>query len=350
MAKNTKNTIRLGLFIILSTLIFIAGIYLIGNKQNLWGSTIRLHTVFANVNGLKPGNNVRYSGIDVGTVSDIIILTDSSLLVEMVINAKVQPFIKQDATASIGSDGLVGNMLVNITPGRNDAAPIQDGNRIQSYSRIEPDDILNTLGNTNENIALIANDLLAITQKINEGEGVIPLLLNDKKVAENFALAIANIKKSTVDLVTATTQINQTIDEVKHGEGLISSLLNDTTVFSKMNKFSNELAGLQFEKVDSLLYDLEESGNSIKNFSRDLNQFMEEIERGKGPLKTLIHDENASQDILLILENLNSSSDLLNENLMAMRKNFLFKKYFRKKDKEARKEKRDSLKNMNLPK
>ena len=66
----TSNTqkFNLGIFVLLSTIILITALYFIGNRQNLFGKTFRISAVFNNVNGLQLGNNVRYSGINVGTV------------------------------------------------------------------------------------------------------------------------------------------------------------------------------------------------------------------------------------------------------------------------------------------
>ena len=65
MKKNTNYTWKLGMFVILGLVIFIITIYFIGSNKNLFGSTFRLKAHFKNVSGLKEGNNVRFSGINV---------------------------------------------------------------------------------------------------------------------------------------------------------------------------------------------------------------------------------------------------------------------------------------------
>ena len=73
MAKKTKDYIKLGLFVILSLALFTIAVYYIGNRQNLFGENFRISSVFQNVNGLQKGNSVRYAGINVGIVNDLII-------------------------------------------------------------------------------------------------------------------------------------------------------------------------------------------------------------------------------------------------------------------------------------
>ena len=71
MEKSASQKIQLGIFVIIGTLVFLAAIYFVGNKQNMFGNTSTLKAVFVNVNGLQAGNNVRYAGIDIGTVKEI---------------------------------------------------------------------------------------------------------------------------------------------------------------------------------------------------------------------------------------------------------------------------------------
>ena len=99
MAQETSKNIRVGAFVLIGTALLIFSLYLIGAKQNLFGSTFELKSQFKNVNGLMPGNNVRFTGIDVGTVKSVEIINDSTVNVTMVIEDKVQAFIKKNATA-----------------------------------------------------------------------------------------------------------------------------------------------------------------------------------------------------------------------------------------------------------
>src|SRR6478736_5095986 len=118
MEKTTSQKIRLGIFVIIGLALFIVTVYFIGQKQKLFGGTNDLYTVFNNVNGLELGNNVRYSGVNVGTVSEIIMINDTTIKVTMMIDDAIFHHIKKNAIATIKSDGLVGNMIINIVPGK----------------------------------------------------------------------------------------------------------------------------------------------------------------------------------------------------------------------------------------
>ena len=81
MKKNTSNRIRLGIFVSLGIVLFILGVYFIGERQQLFRSTFRLSCVFKDVAGLQSGGNVRFSGITVGTVDNISIVSDTTVKV-----------------------------------------------------------------------------------------------------------------------------------------------------------------------------------------------------------------------------------------------------------------------------
>ena len=88
MNKENSNRIRLGIFVISGLVLLIVGLYFIGSNKNLFGSTLKLETSFREISGLQTGNNVRYSGINVGTINKIEIINDTTIRVEMVIDEK----------------------------------------------------------------------------------------------------------------------------------------------------------------------------------------------------------------------------------------------------------------------
>ena len=98
MEKTASQKIRLGLFVIIGLLIFILAVYFIGDKQKMFGKTNHLSAVFNNVSGLQLGNNVRYSGINVGTVRAIEMINDTTIKVDMIIDKTIFKHIKKNTT------------------------------------------------------------------------------------------------------------------------------------------------------------------------------------------------------------------------------------------------------------
>jgi len=197
MQKQSINKIKLGIFVAIGIALFLAGIYYIGETKKLFSTTFRISAMFKDVNGLQVGNNVRFAGINVGTIEAIEIITDSTVKVDMILDVKTQKFIKKDAKAIIGSDGLMGNKIMNVSPGTTAFAMVENNNMIGTTIPISLDDMLLKLKNTTDNAALITDDLAAIMGNIRSGKGTIGKLFMDTVFADNLDKTIVNVKQGT---------------------------------------------------------------------------------------------------------------------------------------------------------
>jgi phospholipid/cholesterol/gamma-HCH transport system substrate-binding protein len=200
MKKDTSFKIKLGIFISLGIALFIVGIYFIGEKQQLFRSTFHLSGVFRDVAGLQAGNNVRLSGINVGTVEYISIVSDTSVRVEILIDESTRKFIKKDAIASIGSEGLMGNKIIIINPGTGGKTEIENNDIVQTIQPINMDDILISLKSSIDNTTVITSNLSKITGNVQSGKGTLGRLLTDKSLGQTFDSTFTNLKESTAGL------------------------------------------------------------------------------------------------------------------------------------------------------
>ena len=197
MQKQSINKIKLGIFVTIGVSLLLAGVYFIGETKKLFSSTFRVSAVFKDVNGLQVGNNVRFAGINVGTIEGIEIITDTNVKVDMIVDVNTQEFIKKDAKAIIGSDGLMGNKIMNITPGNNGTAHIENNDVIGTSIPVSFDDMLLKLKTTVDNASSITGDLGAVIRNIRRGKGTIGKLLMDSVFAENLDKTIVNVKQGT---------------------------------------------------------------------------------------------------------------------------------------------------------
>jgi phospholipid/cholesterol/gamma-HCH transport system substrate-binding protein len=200
MKKDTGFKIKLGIFISLGIALFIVGIYFIGEKQQLFRSTFHLSGVFRDVAGLQAGNNVRLSGINVGTVENISIVSDTSVRVEILVDENTRKFIKKDAIASIGSEGLMGNKIIIINPGTGGKKEIENNDIVQTIQPINMDDILISLKSSIDNTTVITSNLSKITDNVQSGKGTLGRLLTDKSLGKTFDSTFVNLKESTAGL------------------------------------------------------------------------------------------------------------------------------------------------------
>ena len=195
-----KFKIRLGLFIAGGLTLFIFAIFIIGKQKNLFNPVYKLSSTFYNVSGLQVGNNVRFSGINVGTVDDIRIINDSTVRVDMLIKKEVKKFIKSDCEVAIGSEGLIGDRLLIITQGSNDAPSAKEGQQLASAEPVEIDAIMASLQVTAVNAAIISDQLAEIMVNVNSGQGTIGRLIQDTTIANDLSQTMVNIKKSSKGL------------------------------------------------------------------------------------------------------------------------------------------------------
>lgn len=195
MKKDNGHKIKLGIFVSVGLFLLIAGIYFIGDKQQLFNKTFQISGIFKDVNGLQVGNNVRFSGINVGVIESIEIVSDTSVKVNFSIDEATRKFIKKDAKITIGSDGLMGNKVAIIIPGTIGKKQIEQNDIIVTTIPVSVDDILTNLEATTNNTAYITEDLSVIMTNIREGKGTIGKLFMDTVFAETIDQAIVNIKQ-----------------------------------------------------------------------------------------------------------------------------------------------------------
>lgn len=321
MEKTASQKTRLGLFVISGLLIFILAIYFIGDKQKMFGKTNPLEAVFNNVNGLQLGNSVRYSGISVGTVREIQMINDTTIRINMNIDKAIFSYIKKDAVATISSDGLVGNMIINIIPGKGNEASVEPGDEIQTLNRVRTEDMLNTLNVTNKNAAKLTDNLLKITNEIIKGKGTLGSLLNDTILSKDLGETMRYLKLTTKSASETVTKIDKIISSLDNKNNILG-VIKDTAVANNLkNTISN----------------LEKSTTKINKVVTNLNATILNIKDGKGAVNYLANDPKLVQKIDSTMNNLNAASIKLNEDLEAMKHNFLLRGYFKKQEKEKAK-------------
>lgn len=321
MNSETNNRIKLGIFVTTGILLLVTGLYFIGNQQNMFSSTIHIYTNFQNISGLRAGNNVRFSGIDIGTVKNIEIKSAVEIRVEMIIDENLKEFININSIASLGTDGLMGNRLVNIEPGNG--RPIEDGDEIRSKEIISTDQMMLTLDQTNKNISTVSEDLVKITGNINKGRGTLYSILMDTTLADELHQTLENINTISQNLQTFSNDLLTLSSNVKQGHGVLGGLTNDSSETSKL--FNNSLKNIEIVS------------NQFSEFSRKLNLTLDSIRISKGTVSVLLYDTLVAKQLQNSMANIDTSAEKLNLYMKALRENSLFRKYFKNEDKKANK-------------
>lgn len=310
--------------VITGTLLFTVAVYLIGQKQDMFSNTFNLRVVFNNVSGLQPGNNVRFSGINVGSVLGVNIQNDSTIEVVLRVKEEVRKFIKQDALVTIGTDGLMGNMIININPGKGNVPIVEDNDLLQSYTRVKTDDILKTLNMTNENAAMLTRSLLDVVENIQHGKGTLSYLVYDTMLRINLFQSVENLQKATQKTNLLLANLQDMAGDIESGKGLAGYLLRDTLT-------SNRLINTMTE--------LQQASANIQQSTDSLKLFMQRLNSEKGTFHAVMTDTTMARDLKETISNLNKGTAKFDENMEALKGSFLTRKYFEEQEKAKAKEK-----------
>ncbi|WP_236976263.1 MlaD family protein [Membranihabitans maritimus] len=315
MIKENIQNIWLGIFIVTGTFLLIASMYFIGARQNMFGSNFQLNAVFQNVNGLHKGNNVRYNGIEIGTVKDIIIVNDTSIEVQMTITEDIQQFLKKDAVASIGTDGLMGNKLINISPGTESTSSIKNNDYLPTRKIFSMDNALEKLEQTNSNLLMITTELTRGIAKIGNKESIINTLLTDTVLAIQFEQTISNLKEASVHSRKISSDLEYKLRMINNSEGSLLALLSDSTMGAGILNIIDEI------KIASA---------NTKNISSDLDSLLTDFNLNEQFSNLISADPNLKNDIESSLKNIREGTESFNQIMDAIKESFLFRKHFKK--------------------
>lgn len=324
--KQTSNNLKLGAFVLAGFAFLVLLLFMLGKNQNLFGNTYVLKASFYDVQGLLTGHNVRYSGIQVGTVKKIEIENDTLINVTMNIEKKMLHIIKKNALVSIGSEGLVGNKVVNINPVMAQSMLAKEGDVLLSKRAFDTDDMLQTLSKTNDDIALITSGLKETVERINKNNALW-ILLEDQSLPANIKTSVENIRLATTKANHTVNDLSLIIEDVKKGKGSVGSLLKDTMYAKNLNDAIVNIKSAS-SKVDSITIQINDLVAEVKN----------DIDNGKGPIGALLNNPSMVNKLDASLENIQKGTDGFNQLMDALKSNFLFRGYFRKLEKRKAEE------------
>src|ERR1700719_2771771 len=215
---------RLGAFIIATLTILAVGIFIIGSKQYLFTSTYRLKAQFATVVGLDEGAEVRVGGVHSGSVRGIELpnVPSGKITVLMDLQRSTHDIIKQDSVAAIETEGLLGNEYVSISFGSARSANVKDDDMIASQPPLviadlmkKADGILDTSQQALDNVTVVTANLSSISGKINQGQGTVGALVNDKKIYTQMDQTTAGLRDTVNHAQAGVAAFQENMEAMK---------------------------------------------------------------------------------------------------------------------------------------
>ena len=310
-----KRAVLVGFFVFLGLIFLGGGIIMVGNLRETFKNKMEVISHFDEVNGLKKGNNIWFSGVKIGIVNSLSFYGKSQVEVSMKIAKNIQHYIRKDAKVKISSDGLIGNKILVIYGGTEEAGEVQSGDILAVEKTFSSEDMINTLQENNKNAQEITNEIKIITSKLASGEGTIGKMLNDNSIYVNLNAAAESLKNASV-----------------RAQQLINSLATFSAGLNKKGTLAYEMTNdtVVFKNVRASVKELQQIGDTAALFVTNLKKASSNPNTTLG---VMLHDEVSGSQLKETIKNLESSSKKLDEDLEAAQHNFLLKGYFKKKAK-----------------
>lgn len=321
MNTDSTNNLKLGTFVFLGFILLVIALFYIANRNSFTGSNIKLKARFSNINGLQEGNNVLFSGINAGTVKSIKLLNSKTIEVTMVIKKNIANQIPIKSKITIGTDGLMGNKLLNINPSEAIGAMVKDGDYLIVEKTADIDQVLTSLLYSTQNIKVVSKALKNVSLRVEQSEAL--RLIEKKELSENLQQSISNIRMTTQNTQKMTLTLQKIIADIHSGKGAAGLLLSNEA-------FSSDLQ-TTIKNLQQASEAVNETSVELKMTAASLNT---DLKQGKGPLPVLLRDSILSQKINASLENIEKGTYNFNLNMEALKHNFLVRGYFKKQEKQ----------------
>jgi phospholipid/cholesterol/gamma-HCH transport system substrate-binding protein len=328
--EKNKRTVIVGLFVTIGLLILLVGIFTLGGQQKTFAPSITVQAVFDNVNGLQKGDNVWFSGVKVGIVKSIEFNGNALIRVSMHIERKAQEFIRKDAKAKVGAEGFIGNKLVVIYGGSPEAGAIEGGEHLQVEKTLSTEDMMATLQKNNENLVAITTDFKTVSNRLANGEGTAGALLTDATLYKSLASTASNLQVAARNSQLLSSRIAEYTAQLEKPGSLANGLVHDTVIMSNLQ---------------AAVRQINDAANAANAFTANLKTVSDNLHTSDNTLGLLLNDQKTAENMKNIIENLNSGSQKLDEDLEALQHNFLFRGYFKKKARQEEKARKEAEKN-----
>jgi phospholipid/cholesterol/gamma-HCH transport system substrate-binding protein len=224
---------KIGLFILIAVIGMAAGITFIGVQQDVFTPKTRIYFVADSGRDIADGQAVKLSGFRIGKVRKLSLDDIARVKVELSINKKYMKWIKSDSRARLTKEGLIGESIIEITPGSIKAKQVNEDGVVEFEREKGLTEMAEELKNEIKP-ALI--DLKQIVRYVNDPRS-------------DFRKTLSNLERVTEDLSTTREYLDSLLQNTEHN--LLSAIQNtDRNLTSSVNKL-NSLLDSTKQTVDS---------------------------------------------------------------------------------------------------
>ncbi|HKN60759.1 MAG TPA: MlaD family protein [Candidatus Acidoferrales bacterium] len=315
--KLSWSELRVGLFVLVALIIVAVGIFYVTGGKGFWVTKYRLITYLPEVESLQTGAPVSLDGLEVGNVESIHLTPQPpdkrhNMTVVMRISRAYHDQIRSDSTASLVTEGLLGNRYVDITRGST-GPEIPSGGVVQGGEVPEIKDVVERGYDVVQNLGVLSNQIGDIVAKVNKGEGSIGKVVNDPSLYNH--------------LNGSASKLEAMITSIQEGNGSAGKLIASDELYNKANsavgKIDDALGAVRDQKgtLGKLVYDPAVADN-VKGIAEKGNALLEDVRAGKGSLGKLATDDAAYNNLRDASANVRDATAKLNANQGTLGKMF----------------------------
>jgi phospholipid/cholesterol/gamma-HCH transport system substrate-binding protein len=151
--------------------------------------------------------------------------------------------------------------------------------------------------------------------------------LSDSTLSVKLRKTAGNLEHATGNAETMTRDIRDMVADVKAGKGNAGILLRDTAMSHSLQETIVQLEQVAMH-ANRLAEDLDKITQNIDH----------DIQAGEGTANLILKDTALAGSVSRSLTNIEKGTSAFNENMEAMKHNWLFKGYFKKQEKEKAKQ------------
>lgn len=287
MNREKSMNLKVGIFVLVSIIVFLVGIFTISGDSSLFSKKYTVKTNFANTAGLLPGAYVRLSGVQIGAIKTINFPENNeSKKIEVIMQVNEDGFnrITPDSVAKINTEGLLGAKYIEIKRGDQFSTKLEDGAYLEGEAPFEIQEIVDQ-----------SKELLGNVVEISDNMNNIVEAFADEESLANFEATLASVKESSESFQTI-------IKGIETEKGTLNALVYDV-------QFKNNLKSsvASFNEIATLLGDVgkkmkkEDSGADIAESLNNIREITEALNGGEGTLGALLVDPSVHDSLKGVL-------------------------------------------------
>jgi phospholipid/cholesterol/gamma-HCH transport system substrate-binding protein len=243
MEGSAKNQVKVGVFVLVGTLLAIGSIFALGGSRNVFTPTSTLHSYFPNVSGLNVGSVVSLAGVNIGNVSSIIFRPEENKLdVEMTIETRFLARVTEGAQVEIRTQGALGDKYIYIIPGGIDRPPVTDGATLALSTAPDLMAIIAEKGGEAGKIFDVISEVHKLMKSINDENRAERIMANFAEASQSLKLSALESQKLMSEMRTqnaakindSVEKFNRILTKIDNGEGTLGALINDSSVHEQI--------------------------------------------------------------------------------------------------------------------